>query len=57
MIELKTDEALLERLRKSAKREYREGEAEEQRISFIYSGLPDDITMTKEEIRKMLRYT
>ncbi|MEM9600273.1 MAG: hypothetical protein AAF926_04550 [Pseudomonadota bacterium] len=55
MDKIKTDEALLARLKESATRPFNDGEAEAQRVSFIYSGLPDGIAISKAEIRELLR--
>lgn len=55
MANTKTNEKLLERLRESATRPYRDGEEERQRVSFIYSGLPENLSITKAQIREFIR--
>ena len=51
----KTDANLWRRLSESAKRDFTDGEADEQRVSFIFAGLPENTGMTKAEIKKSLR--
>ena len=54
-LQVKTDAGLWQRLSDSAKRDFGEGEAEEQRVSFIYSGLSKKSALTKAEIKKTLK--
>lgn len=50
----KTDEALLERLRESARRPLTKREVAEQRISWVYGNLPDDSTLTRDEVARII---
>lgn len=52
---VKTDEKLLEQIAKAAKRKLTPEEIEQQRLSFIYAGLPKDSPMSKVEIEKVLK--
>lgn len=50
----KTDKSLLNRLAESAKRGLTASEIQQQRISFIYAGMPVDSDMSKVDIEKSL---
>ena len=49
---LRTDEALLQKLRDSKKPS--QADLREQRISFVYGTLDSKNTMTREQVRKLL---
>lgn len=51
---LKSDEKLLERLKKAVKRKMTEEERYQQMLSFIASGLDDD-NITYEDIEQLLK--
>ena len=52
---MKTDAALIERLEKAAKRKLTKKEIEAQRLSFIYSGMPHESSMSKIKIKRVLK--
>ena len=52
---LKTDEALIERLKQSASTPVTKKELECQRVSFVYGNLPTDSTITKERVVQRLK--
>lgn len=49
---LKTDEALLQKLREAKKPS--RAEVREQRVSFVFGSLDSGNTMTKEQVRKLV---
>jgi hypothetical protein len=49
-----TDEVLLERLRESARRPLTKREVAAQRISWVYGNLPDDSTLTRDEVARII---
>ena len=54
-LEIQTDQDLLKKLEELAKRGLTKEEAEKQRISFIYSGMPNNSGMSKIQIEKSLK--
>ena len=53
--EIKSDEKLLKSLEEAAKRQLSDAEREQQRISFIYAGMPKDSSMSKIDIARILK--
>ena len=51
-IELSTNEKLLEKLIKAVEKGISDKDIESQRISIIYSGLPKNSVLTKEQIKR-----
>ncbi|RCK28039.1 hypothetical protein TH8_01255 [Thalassospira profundimaris] len=51
----KTDEALLKRLKKAASEPLTKAELEQQRVSFVYGNLPNDSTITREQVAHKIR--
>jgi len=54
-IDIHTDDKLLKKLNASVKRGITSEEIEKQRISFIYSGMPEKSKLSKLEIEKALK--
>jgi len=55
MIEaLKTDERLLAKLRRSAAKPATKEELVRQRVSYVYGNLPDDSTITREQVAERI---
>lgn len=54
MFEIKTDENLLEALRKAAKNGVSAEEYRRQELSFVMSSLSERNSMTEEEVRKII---
>lgn len=52
--DLKTDQALLQRLEAAAHREVGREELLRQRVSFIYGNLPEESTITRHQIEERL---
>ena len=52
---LKADKELLERLEAGAKRKKTKEELEQQRVSFIFSGMRKESGMSKADIEKRLK--
>lgn len=52
--EIKTDPALIKRLKASAGQKVSKERLLKQRISFIYGGLPVDSTITRDQIKSAL---
>lgn len=50
----KTDPALLERLSRAAKHEMTAEEIRRQRLSFVYGNLPQDSTLTRNQVAAAL---
>lgn len=48
--DIKTDEVLLDRLRRAARHEMTVDELRRQRISFVYGNLPDGSPMTRNQV-------
>ena len=53
--ELKTDVALIKRLKESAKKPITRAELEQQRISFVFGNLPSNSTITRDKVAKKIR--
>jgi hypothetical protein len=53
-LDLKTDEALLNRLHKATVQSATKEELHKQRVSFVYGNLPDDSTITKQQVEAAL---
>lgn len=51
---IETDEGLLRRLNQAAKRKMTEEEIKEQRVSFIFAGMPKESSMSKVQIKETL---
>ena len=54
MTDLKTDEALLKKLRNAASRKLTAEELYKQRVSFIMGSLSDSSTVTRAQVTKAL---
>lgn len=52
--QLKTDQALLERLRAAASHKMSREEVMRQRLSFVYGNMPIDSEMTRPQVREAL---
>jgi len=51
----KTDEALLKRLQESAQKPVTKQELELQRVSFVYGNLPNNSTITREQVARKIK--
>jgi len=51
----KTDETLLKRLRESARKPLTKAQIAEQRISWVYGNLPNDSTLTRDEVARIIK--
>jgi len=54
VVEIATDEELLDALKKHPDRKPTPDEAREQRVSFVYGALRSDSNITKEQVRRVL---
>ena len=55
MIEdLKTDPALIDRLRASAAKPLTKAQLQRQRVSFVYGNLPDDSPVTRDQVAEKI---
>ena len=54
VLQLKTDEALLEKIKKAADIKQNAEQILEQRVSFIFGSMDKDSTITRDRIRKAL---
>jgi pseudouridine-5'-phosphate glycosidase len=52
--DIKTDATLLRRLSEAARKQLTREELRLQRISFIYGSLPQDSTITRQQIERVL---
>lgn len=52
--QLKTDQALLERLKAAASHKMSREEVMRQRLSFVYGNMPIDSEMTRPQVREAL---
>ncbi|MEN5113437.1 hypothetical protein ABE453_05400 [Brevundimonas diminuta] len=52
--QLKTDQALLERLKVAASQKMSREEVMRQRLSFVYGNLPTDSAMTRPQVSEAL---
>lgn len=53
-VKIKTDETLLRRLHDAARRVLTKNELHRQRVSFIYGNLPEQSTITRNQIEEAL---
>lgn len=56
MLDMKTDESFLERLRKSAESPLSPEELQIQRVSFVYGNLPIESSITKQKVNERLSH-
>ena len=52
---LKTDDALIKRLKESAKKPITKEELTRQRVSFVYGNLPKGSTITRDRVAKRIK--
>ncbi|WP_313281607.1 hypothetical protein [Delftia tsuruhatensis] len=55
VLELKTNERVLAAMRNAAARAMSAAESMEQRVSFVYGSVSKDNTVTKEQVREVIR--
>lgn len=51
----RTDQRLLEALRKASTRRLSQAELEEQRVSFVYSAMSERAHVTRDQVREILK--
>ena len=54
VVELTTDESLLEALKRTASHKPTQEERQQQQVSFIYGSMKDESGITKEQVRRAL---